>query len=353
MTRFDEGLAFMLQAENVAWYEKGEVRILDRRIYPIRIDFVSCKTHLEVRDAIRNMVTQSAGPYTACSMGMALAAYESRDKSREEREAYLKEAGQVLAHARPTTVPRMQQIVEGCLAYAHSLEDWSQLDEDLARYTLASMENRYNKIDQVASYLLPLFSEGDRVLTQCFGETIVGMMCRRAKEEGKALEFVCPETRPFLQGARFTASVIHEMGFPVTVITDNMVAEKMAKGDIDVFTSAADSINLDGSVINKVGTLQIAILAKHFGLPYFVTGIPDIYTKDSSQVEIEMRNPFESISFLGQGHTLEGVQGYYPAFDITPANLVSGVVTDLGCFSPYDLDQYAKKMSDGFYHFAV
>lgn len=353
MKRFDHDLAFMLQAGNVAWYEEGEVRILDRRIYPIKTSFVTCRTHLEVRDAIRDMVTQSAGPYTACAMGMALAAYESRGLKRDDRLAYLKEAGQALAQSRPTTVARMGQVVRGALDYARGLEDFSTLDRDLAAYALRSMENRYNKIDQVAAHLLPLLPEGGHILTQCFGETIVGMMCRRAKEEGKDLIFYCPETRPFLQGARFTASVIHDMGFDVTVITDNMVAELMAKGEVDVFTSAADSINMDGSVINKVGTLQIAILCKHFCLPYFVTGVPDITTKDSSQVEIEMRDPFESISFRGQAHTLEGVQGYYPAFDITPPHLVSGVVTDLGVYSAYDLGAYKEETGGGFYNFAV
>ena len=86
MTQFraDEGLAFMLQYENVAWYDAGEVRILDRRIYPAKIEFVRCKTHVEVMQAIRDMVTQSAGPYTAAAMGMALAAYECREKPAEE-----------------------------------------------------------------------------------------------------------------------------------------------------------------------------------------------------------------------------------------------------------------------------
>ena len=117
MTQFraDEGLAFMLQYENVAWYDAGEVRILDRRVYPASVEFVRCKTHTEVMQAIRDMVTQSAGPYTAAAMGMALAAYECREKPETEQLAYLQAAGETIANARPTTSKRMKMICDGCL----------------------------------------------------------------------------------------------------------------------------------------------------------------------------------------------------------------------------------------------
>ena len=112
MTQFraDEGLAFMLQYENVAWYDAGEVRILDRRIYPAKIEFVRCKTHVEVMQAIRDMVTQSAGPYTAAAMGMALAAYECREKPAEEQLRFLQAADETISNARPTTYKRMKLV---------------------------------------------------------------------------------------------------------------------------------------------------------------------------------------------------------------------------------------------------
>ena len=108
MERQDEGLAFMLRYENVAWYEDGAVRILDRRIYPAKTEFVTCRTHQEVAKAIKDMVTQSAGPYTAAPMGMALAAYECRDMKEAEQAAYLEKAADTIAHARPTTAKRME-----------------------------------------------------------------------------------------------------------------------------------------------------------------------------------------------------------------------------------------------------
>ena len=108
----------MLQFENIAWYEAGAVRILDRRIYPVEVVKVECRTHREVAEAIRDMVTQSAGPYMAASMGMALAAWECRGRSEAEQLKYLEDAAYTISHARPTTTWRMTKITESCIAAA-------------------------------------------------------------------------------------------------------------------------------------------------------------------------------------------------------------------------------------------
>jgi methylthioribose-1-phosphate isomerase len=130
------------------------------------------------------------------------------------------------------------------------------------------------------------------------------------------------------------------MGFDVTVITDNMPAFAIQNEKIDVFTSAADVICLDGHIVNKVGTFQIAIVAKHMGIPYFVTGAPDRGHPTVDTVKIEMRDPAFVLQSMGVRTAMEGVKGYYPSFDITPPHLVSGVVTDDGVYSPYDLNRY-------------
>ena len=350
MERFDKGLAFMLQYENVAWYEKGKVKILDRRIYPTEIKFVTCHKHEEVAKAITDMVTQSAGPYTAAGMGMALAAYECNNISLDGQLKYLEKAAYKLANARPTTANRMRLVVNGCLKAAMiALENGEKVDVAIFEHTLKSINKRYSRIGIVAKYLVDMFPQNGNVMTQCFGETIVGMMLKEAKNQNKNVKLFCPETRPYLQGARLTASVAYDQGFDVTVITDNMPAFTMKNKNIDVFTSAADSICLDGHIVNKIGTLQIAIVAKHFGVPYFVTGIPDEDKKDISQVEIEERDPKQVLEFRGFKNTLDGVKGYYPSFDITPPYLVSGVVTDKGIYSPYDLNRYFQSDVEDYY----
>lgn len=340
----------MLKYENVAWYEDGMVRILDRRIYPTKVEFVKCKTHIEVAQAIADMVTQSAGPYTAASMGMALAAYECRDLKREEQLGFLEKAAYTLAHARPTTRERMIQITSGCLEIARqALENYEKVDEKIFYYTIDSLNRRYSTMEKVGVNLVKMFPDNANIMTQCFGETIVGMMLRVCRDQNKEIKLFVPETRPYFQGARLTASVAVDQGFHTTVITDNMPAFVMKNKKIHAFTSAADVICMDGNITNKIGTYQIAIAAKYHGVPYFVTGIPDKSHKTISSVTIEERDPREVLEARGVKNTMEGVKGYYPSFDITPAHLISGVVTDKAIYSPYDLDEYFKTKVEKFY----
>ena len=148
------------------------------------------------------------------------------------------------------------------------------------------------------------------------------------------------ETRPYLQGARLTASCFAEMGFDTTVLTDNMIAYAMQHEGIDIFTSAADTITRDGHIANKIGSFQIAILAEYFGIPYYVTGIPDRDKRTKGDIVIEMRDPEQVLSWHGVPNCLPQVKAIYPAFDVVPPRLITGVVTDKGVYVPYLLDRY-------------
>ena len=344
----------MLQYENIAWYENGKVRILDRRIYPTKVEFVECTTHQEVTQAITDMVTQSAGPYTAAAMGMALAAYECRNMNEAAQKDYLRKAAYTISHARPSTVDRMVRICEGCYKVAEiALASGIDVPQAIVDHTVRTNNDRYNKIKKIAKHLVDMFPQNGKVLTRCFGETIVGQMLAEARERGNELKIYCAETRPYFQGARLTASVAKDMGFDVTLITDNMPAYAIQNEKIDVFTSAADVICQDGHVVNKVGTFQIAIVAKYMGIPYFVTGAPDLGHPTVESTHIEMRDPDFVLQAMGVRTAMEGVKGYYPSFDITPPHLVSGVVTDAGIFSPYDLRRYFEEGNGGEYDIVV
>ena len=332
----------MLQYDNIAWYENGEVRILDRRIYPIEVKFVVCKTHREVAQAITDMVTQSAGPYVAAAMGMALAAHECRGQSENAQLEYLRQAAYTISHARPTTVNRMLGVVNGCLEAAGRAlaEGKGDVSLDIRACAIDQNDRRYYRIGQVAKHLVKEFPTHGTVMTQCFAETIVGQMLKEARLQGKEVKLFCPETRPYFQGSRLTASVCYDMGYDVTVITDNMPAAVMKNEGVDIFTSAADVICGDGHVVNKVGTYQIAIAAKYHGIPYYATGAPDWGHATVDTVRIEMRDPDFVLQAMGTPTANQNVKGYYPAFDITPPELVTGVATDQGMFSPYELDKY-------------
>ncbi|MDO4851807.1 MAG: s-methyl-5-thioribose-1-phosphate isomerase [Clostridia bacterium] len=354
MERQDKELAFMLQYENIAWFEDGRVRILDRRCYPRKVSFVTCTHYAEVAKAVTDMVTQSAGPYTAAAMGMALAAYECRNESEARQRQFLREAADCITNARPTTAKRMAQICKTMTEAAEAA--WGSgvdVAEAIKARAIEANNSRYHKIAKMATYLVGQIPNGGTVMTQCFAETIVGMMLKEAKQKGKTFRIFCPETRPYFQGARLTATVCYEMGFDVTVITDNMPAFVLKNENVNVFTSAADAICMDGHVINKVGTFQIAIAAKYMGIPYFVTGAPDLVHPTVKDVKIEMRDPDFVLQAMGVKTARDGVKGYYPAFDITPPELVSGVVTDQGIFCPYDLWRYAESGSTGEYEVVV
>lgn len=354
MERADKDLAFMLQYENIAWYEQGKVRILDRRIYPTRIEFHVCENHIEVTKAITDMVTQSAGPFTAAAMGMALAAYECRDKTEKEQKEYLKKAANTISHARPTTVDRMTLITTGCyMAAEKAMLAGKNVSDAIVEHTVNTNNARYRKIGVIAKHLVDMFPMNGRVLTQCFGETIVGQMLKEARSRNNNLKIYCAETRPYFQGARLTASVAKDMGFDVTVITDNMPAYAIQNEKIDVFTSAADVICQDGYIVNKIGTFQIAIVAKYMGIPYFVTGAPESGHPTIDTVKIEMRDPEFVLQAMGVRTAMQGVKGYYPSFDITPPHLVSGVVTDRGIYSPYDLARYYAEGNKGEFEIVV
>ena len=352
--RQDHDLAFMLRYENIAWYEDGVVRILDRRIYPAKTEFVVCRTHQEVAQAITDMVTQSCGPFTAAAAGMALAAFECRDRDEAGQLAYLTRAAETISHARPTTVSRMARITGGCLEAARAaLAGGEPVDRAIVAHLVRTNDRRYGRVDQIAGHLVDRIPQNGTVMTQCFGETIVGMMLRRAKEQGKTLRIFCPETRPYFQGARLTATVCSEMGFDTTVITDNMPAFVLEREGVDVFTCAADAICLDGHVVNKIGTLQIAICARHFGVPFYVTGVPDQGHPDRASIQIEQRDTEFVLQAMGVRTAAPGVKGYYPSFDITPPELITGVVTDLGVYAPDRLNQYLAVSQIGPYEMVV
>ena len=350
MKREDYDLAFMLRYENIASYEEGIVKILDRRVYPTTLRFEVCESIMDVRNAIKNMVTQSAGPYTAVGMGMALAARDSLNMNEEDTLRYLKEASHLLATSRPTTEKRYSSITESCIPVAlRAKEEGRRPDEAVRDHVYSLNDKRYSKICRISKYLSGEIPDGGSVMTQCFGETIVGMMARTLREEGKKVRFFCPETRPYFQGARLTATVLSQMGFDTTVITDNMPAFVMEKEHIDVFTAAADAITMDGYVVNKVGTLGISIAAEYFGVKTYITGAPDRFHNKIDEVEIEMRDPKYTLEAMGVKTAIDGVKGYYPAFDITPPSLISGIVTDIGIYNPLDLESYFSDGGEGEY----
>ena len=341
MRQADHDLAFLLRFSNIAWYDNGSVRILDRRVYPAQERFVTCHTHGEVAKAITDMVTQSYGPFHAAAMGMALAAHECRDQSAAGQKAYLCAAANVIANARPTTSRKLRTWTDDCERDANAaINAGESACEAVFRGAVAKFSRRYDRFDREARFFLERIPKDPTIMTQCYGDCDLGMLLRALNERGDQAKFFTPETRPYLQGARLTASVICDMGFPVTLITDNMPGFVLGHKKVDLFTTSADVITLDGHVVNKVGTFQIALCAHHFGVPYYVAGFPDRTHPDLASVQIEERDGEEVRHAMGVCTCKLAVKGYYPAFDITPPELITGVATDVGVRKPTELMDY-------------
>lgn len=338
MHRPDDGLAFMLKYENVAWYQGGAVRILDRRVYPRKVEFVVCKDYTEVAQAIAEMVTQSGGPWLAAQQALVMTAYQVGDQPSEQAKAVLREAANSVTRARPTTSERMAAVVQKVLDHAEAAIDRGEaVGPSTEKFVRERVNATYQRARKIGENVVDLLPDKVTILTQCFAETLIGFTLLVCRERGKEVSLICPETRPYLQGARLTASVAHDMGVPVTVVTDNMPGYLLSRRIPDAFICAADVITLDGHVVNKIGTYQIALAAHAHNIPFYVLGTPSAENPAIDSVTIEERDPAEVLHAMGVRTAMEGVKGYYPAFDITPPNLVGAVVTEQGVFSPYDL----------------
>jgi methylthioribose-1-phosphate isomerase len=179
------------------------------------------------------------------------------------------------------------------------------------------------------------------VLTHCWAETYLTETVAAVLRAGRRVQAICTETRPYLQGARLTAESLAEMGVPTRLITDGAAAHLMSRGEVGVFVTGADRVTMDGAVVNKIGTLQIALAAHTFGVPYLaLVEAPDRHAATADDVELEDRDGDEVLHCLGRRTASERVSGVYPAFDVTPPRLVTAVVTDRGRFAPVDLGSY-------------
>ena len=331
-------LPFVLNPHNIARVEDGVVLIGDRSRYPLEKTAVQCRTVEEVAQAIERMVTQGAGTWQAATCGLALAAREADSLPPPKALAHLEKAQARLVATRPTntSMARRLEMAMTAVQKAHTI------NESLETAVLNWLANYREQI--YADYILrgrfgaELIKDGDGILTMCFAEAAFILAMAFAQEDSKQIQVYVPETRPFLQGAKLTAPSLHELGIPVTLITDGMAAAVMAQGKIQKYFTAADLITLDGHVVNKVGTFSQALVANYHKIPFFAFAWGFDPTKpDRDSIEIEERNPEEIKAIKGIPTTHPAIDAYYPAFDITPPHLVSAVITRRGVFSPYDL----------------
>ena len=331
----------------IAW-EDGEVVMIDQRKLPSREVYVRCRTGRDVAKAIRTMVIRGAPAIgVAAAMGVALELRRSTATGTTQLATEFYRTCDLLAATRPTAVnlfwaiERMKRVFAGAMRAGQSTDELTATiiaeaarvhDEDVASC---------RALGQHGAEVVP--DEG-RVLTHCnagalatggYGSAL-GVV-RAAVEAGKRVVVYADETRPFLQGARLTAWELLRDGIETTVITDGMVGALMQSGRVDLVVVGADRIAANGDVANKIGTYTVAVLAKEHDVPFYVAApvsTIDLATPDGSGIPIEERDAREVTHLGALQLTPDGTRVWNPAFDVTPARLVAGIITERGICRP-------------------
>lgn len=335
--------SLLMNIDSTVFLRDDSLIVLDRRRFPREVSEIVCADYEETAQCIEDMAVQGAGDIAiTAGYGLYLAALHLKSqgvKRRDEAWRYLQKAEKRLVDTRPTGF-HIAVLLEHIMGILNSQPaGWP---EQILEYLGKVIDKRELRSELTGQWAETLLHNGDCILTHCFPGPALLYMLKFAILHEKNIKLMATETRPYLQGARLTAWAASELGVPVTLITDNMAAYCMSHGMISKVFTAADRIALDGTVANKIGTFQLALAANYHQLPFYILGYggPDKYCPEGKDIPIEQRDPREVLYFNGIGITGEKVQGFYPAFDLTPANLIAGVITDRGIIPATQVKNY-------------
>lgn len=346
-----------LDTDQVRWNEKKDkVIILDQSALPNRVEFLEVSELKDMYDAIYKLQVRGA-PCIGIFAGYAMAVRAKYNKHTTEYNDFLAEfqrEKEFLNSSRPTAVNlswalnRMEQAV-----VANADKEIPQIIELLDEEAVKIHEEDIAMCKAIAEYGLTLVKAGDGILTHCnagplatsrYGTALGPILL--GQERGIHFSVFSDETRPLLQGARLTSYELQKAGVDVTLICDNMASLVMKQGKIQACFVGCDRVAANGDAANKIGTSGVAILAKHYGIPFYVLGpcsTIDLHCKTGDDITIEERKPEEiKEMFYKEPMALPGVKCYNPSFDVTDHSLITAIVTDKGiCYPPF-ADSIAK-----------
>lgn len=336
----------MYVAQPIEWTERGVV-MLDQRRLPAEEISYTYTDYREVAKAIREMVIRGAPAIgVAAAMGAALGVLHSSTKSVEALRGEFKEICDVLAKTRPTAVDlfwaleRMKRRFTELTEQSSEIATIKQGMVEEAKQVHLEKKATDEAIGRFGAEFMP--REG-QVMTQCNAGalatggigTALGVI-RVAFEQGRKIHVLVPETRPYLQGARLTAWELHKGGIPLTLITDNMVGHFLKTGKVGAIVTGADRIAANGDTANKIGTYQIAVLARENNVPFYIAAPVstfDLSVPDGDHIPIEERSAGE-VTHLQGVRIAPDVHAAHPAFDVTPAKYIAAIFTERGVARP-------------------
>jgi methylthioribose-1-phosphate isomerase len=324
--------------------------LIDQTRLPHTTVLVPCRTPADIAHAIKSMQVRGAPAIgVAAAYGMALGAQAHTSDDPHAFVEDLERIATLLRQTRPTAV-NLQWALDRTFAQGRAVAETIGVAE--AKTALLVLAHAMAEEDVAANrsmgaFGLDLVPSGANVLTHCnagalatvdYG-TALGVV-RAAHEAGRGIHVYVDETRPFLQGARLTAWELQQLGVPMTLITDSMAGHFMNRGKVDLVIVGADRVAANGDVANKIGTYSLAVLARENGIPFYVaapTSTVDLSLKSGAEIPIEERSSREVTEVSGSSIAPAGVTAAHPAFDVTPARLVTAIITELGVLrEPYE-----------------
>lgn len=335
----------------------GFLQLLDQTLLPVEVRFIDCDTVATVREAIQSLRVRGAPAIgVAAAYGVVLGLQQTLDADAATLRRQLESVIDTLATSRPTAVnlfwalTRMRQLAESIA----ELPGEERLERLLAEAQSIEREDR-EMCAAIGRHGASLLSDGMGVLTHCnagglatAGDGTALSVLFAAAADGKQLQVYADETRPLLQGARLTSWELQQRNVPVTVICDSMAGWVMKQNRVQSVITGADRIAANGDVANKIGTYSIARLAGCHGIPFYVAAPSstfDLSLPSGEDIPIEERKPDEVSRPYGQQTVPVGVNVYNPAFDVTPAEYVSAIVTERGIIRPVNAETVAEGLA--------
>ncbi len=281
------------------------IYILDETKLPQKLTYIKAKNYQQACQAIKQMKTRAVGQVLLVMYTFLLSKRQNKDLNKVAR---------AINATRPTLAFKvLTDMVIG----------WAKRRAPLEKSILGFLEMLKAKRIQQAQNTAKLLKDRDVILTHCNVSGLMPLIAEFAQKQGKRISFYVTETRPYLQGSRLTAWEIQAAGFPVTIITDNMVAYLLSLGKVTKIIVGADHLTQNGDIANKIGTYQIAVVAKYFKIPFYVLCPPPSRLKSGKDIKIEIRPDNELKIYQGLYLAPKEVKAYYPAFDITPRKLIT------------------------------
>jgi methylthioribose-1-phosphate isomerase len=322
----------------------GHVRLIDQTLLPTQVEFRDCRSVEEVWEAIRVLRVRGAPAIgVAAAMGVVVGMQHHTEAATYAKR--LNEVADYLRTSRPTAVNLFWAIERLEKKAAPQLtKSPNQITRALLNEALAIEDEDRRMCRAIGRFGADLVQAGQGILTHCnagglataeYGTALAVMYS--AAEQGKQFRVFADETRPLLQGARLTTWELQQAGIDVTLICDNMAAQVMREGRIQLVVVGADRIAANGDTANKIGTYGVAVLAKAHGIPFYVAAPSstfDLSIKTGAEIPIEQRDPKEITQGLGKIVAPDGIRVYNPAFDVTPADLIAGIITEKGIIRP-------------------